>query len=80
MSDTLLDVRNLHVTFDTPRGAVEAVRGISFTVGRERVGRLILDGDVILPADGATMGERRRIAAHGMISVAVALDSAFSSV
>jgi ribonuclease J len=43
-------------------------------VGRERTGRLILDGDVILPADGSTMGERRRIAAHGIISVAVAID------
>lgn len=40
-------------------------------VSRERVGRLILDGDVILPADGATMNERRRIAATGVISVAV---------
>ena len=26
-----------------------------------RVGRLVLDGDVILPADGATINERRRI-------------------
>ncbi len=31
-------------------------------LGEERVGRLILDGDVILAADGATMNERRRIA------------------
>jgi ribonuclease J len=45
-------------------------------VGRERTGRLILDGDVILPADGATMGERRRIMANGVISVAIAVDSA----
>jgi ribonuclease J len=43
-------------------------------VGHERAGRLILDGDVILPADGSTMNERRRISAHGLISVAVALD------
>jgi ribonuclease J len=43
-------------------------------IGRERVGRLILDGDVILPADGSTMGERRRIAAHGLIAVSVAID------
>ena len=43
-------------------------------VGHERVGRLILDGDVILPADGATMNERRRISLHGLIAVAVALD------
>ncbi len=42
-------------------------------VGRERTGRLVLDGDVILPADGSTVNERRRIAAHGVISVAVAL-------
>ncbi|WP_157217851.1 ribonuclease J [Flavisphingomonas formosensis] len=44
-------------------------------VGEERVGRLILDGDVILPADGVTMNERRKIANHGLISVTVALDS-----
>ena len=43
-------------------------------VGSERVGRLILDGDVILTADGATMSQRRRIGANGVISVAVALD------
>ncbi len=43
-------------------------------IGEERVGRLILDGDVILPADGATMNERRRAAMFGSIAVAVALD------
>ncbi|MFM7027420.1 MAG: ribonuclease J [Chakrabartia sp.] len=45
-------------------------------IGHERTGRLILDGDVILPADGATMSERRKMAINGIISVAVALDSA----
>jgi len=44
-------------------------------IGKTRVGRLILDGDVILPADGATMGERRRLALNGQISVAVAIGS-----
>lgn len=44
-------------------------------VGHERVGRLILDGDVILPADGTTMNERRKISINGVISVAVALDA-----
>ena len=34
----------------------------------------MLDGDVILPADGGTMNERRRRAQAGLISVAVALD------
>nr|WP_157027472.1 ribonuclease J [Sphingomonas horti] len=42
-------------------------------IGNERAGRLVVDGDVILPADGATINERRRIAAYGQISVAVAL-------
>jgi peptide/nickel transport system ATP-binding protein len=34
----LLDVRDLRVRFLTRTGTVEAVRGISFTVGRERLG------------------------------------------
>ncbi len=42
-------------------------------VGRERVGRLVLDGDVILPADGTTMNARRRISRDGMITVALAV-------
>src|SRR3954469_4215907 len=36
-----------------------------------RVGRLVLDGDVILPADGSTVNERRRIGYGGLITVAV---------
>ena len=36
-----------------------------------RVGRLVLDGDVILPADGATVNERRRMGYGGLITVAV---------
>ena len=43
-------------------------------IGTERAGRLILDGDVILPADGATMNERRKISMNGVIAVTVALD------
>ena len=43
-------------------------------VSEERVGRLILDGDVILPADGSTMNERRRLAYAGLITVAIGLD------
>jgi len=38
-----------------------------------RVGRLVLDGDVILPADGATINERRRIGYGGLITVALPL-------
>lgn len=35
---TLLSVKNLRVTFDTEAGRVEAVRGVSFNLGRERLG------------------------------------------
>ena len=35
---SLLSVRNLRVTFDTEAGPVEAVRGVSFSLGRERLG------------------------------------------
>ncbi len=35
---TLLSVQNLRVTFDTEAGKVEAVRGVSFSLGRERLG------------------------------------------
>ena len=38
MSDTLLDVEDLRVTFPTRTGKVEAVRGVSFSLGRERLG------------------------------------------
>jgi ribonuclease J len=40
-------------------------------LGEVRVGQLVLDGDVILPADGATVSERRRIAFSGLVTVAV---------
>jgi ribonuclease J len=43
-------------------------------LGEERVGRLVLDGDVILPADGSTMNERRKLAYQGVIAVSIALD------
>ncbi|WP_429591776.1 ribonuclease J [Sphingomonas zeicaulis] len=43
-------------------------------VGHAPVGRLVLDGDVILPAGGATMNERRKLMLNGQISVGVALD------
>lgn len=45
-------------------------------VSHERTGRLVLDGDMIIAADGETMNERRRIAQRGMIAITVALDSA----
>jgi len=35
---SLLEVKNLRVTFDTETGPVHAVRGVSFALGRERLG------------------------------------------
>jgi ribonuclease J len=43
-------------------------------IGNERTGRLVLDGNVIISADGDTMTSRRRLSWYGIISVAVALD------
>jgi ribonuclease J len=42
-------------------------------IGHAPAGRLVLDGDVILPADGTTINERRRLALYGQVSVAVAV-------
>ncbi|MBY5933971.1 ABC transporter ATP-binding protein [Tateyamaria omphalii] len=36
--DTLLDIENLWVKFPTRQGIFDAVRGVSFTLGRERLG------------------------------------------
>ncbi len=38
MSTPLLEIENLRVTFPTPRGDIDVVRGVSFTLGRERLG------------------------------------------
>ncbi|WP_066556273.1 ribonuclease J [Croceicoccus bisphenolivorans] len=38
-------------------------------IGEARTGRLVLDGDIIVPADGETMGERRRLAHNGHVTV-----------
>jgi ribonuclease J len=40
-------------------------------IDEARVGQLVLDGDIILPADGATLSERRRLGNSGLISVSV---------
>lgn len=42
-------------------------------IGEESTGRLVLDGDVILPADGGTINERRKLALNGHLSVGVAV-------
>lgn len=41
----------------------------------ERVGRLVLDGDIIAPADGESLSARRKLSANGLVSVALAVRS-----
>jgi ribonuclease J len=53
---------------------VRLAPGDAAVIGHEQTGRLVLDGDVILPADGGTINERRKLSINGQISVAVARD------
>lgn len=68
MAEPLLEVVNLSVTFPSPAGAVQAVRGVSFSLGQERlgivgesgsgkttVGRAILK---LIPSPGKVTAER----------------------
>ena len=52
---------------------VRLAPGVAEKIGKAPIGRLVLDGDVILPADGATINERRKLSVNGQISVAIAL-------
>lgn len=80
------EVRHLHeqARFGREQGVPQAITqtngeiwklapGRPKKIGTAPVGRLVLDGDVILPSDGSTMNERRRLALYGQMSVAVAL-------
>ncbi|MGQ2930431.1 MAG: ribonuclease J, partial [Sphingopyxis sp.] len=49
---------------------VRLAPGPAKIVERVHSGRLILDGDVILPADGETINERRKLSVNGHITVA----------
>ncbi|KQS05310.1 MBL fold metallo-hydrolase [Sphingomonas sp. Leaf357] len=53
---------------------VRLAPGDPVKIGNAQFGRLVLDGDVILPGDGQTINERRKLAVNGQISVAVAID------
>jgi ribonuclease J len=82
------EVRHMHeqARFALSQGVPKAVNQVNGDIvrlapkgpekiGLAPVGRLVLDGDVILPADGATMNERRKLALYGQISVAVAISA-----
>src|SRR5262245_19078909 len=75
----LLDVANLRVRFHTRTGIVEAVRGISFTLGRERLGivgesgsgktmtgRAILD---LIPPPGEVTADRLSFAGLDLLTM-----------
>lgn len=42
-------------------------------LSEERAGRLVLDGDIISPADGEAVAARRKLGANGLITVALAV-------
>ena len=54
---------------------VRLAPGEAKKVGETRIGKLVLDGDVILPAGGATMNERRKLAQQGIVAVSLALNA-----
>lgn len=50
---------------------VRIAPGPAAIVGHARAGRLVLDGDMIVDADGGSVNERRKLAVNGHASVAV---------
>jgi peptide/nickel transport system ATP-binding protein len=63
----VLEVEDLHVHFATPAGPLEAVRGVSFSLGRERLGIVGASGSGKTQAARALMGLVRppgRVTAH----------------
>ena len=60
-----------HAVVQKNGDVIRLAPGAPAKVDEVRVGRLVLDGDVILPANGATIAERRRMSFGGLITVAV---------
>lgn len=61
-----------HAVVQKNGDVVRLAPGKAEIIGHEQTGRLVLDGDVILPADGGTLNERRKLSINGQISIAVA--------
>ncbi len=55
--------------------AIRLAPGDPVVMSHEAHGRLVLDGDVILPADGATIGARRKLAHSGLLLVSLVLNA-----
>ena len=54
---------------------VRLAPGTPGRVGQVRTGRLVLDGDIIVPADGDAVTMRRRLARDGMLLVVIGRDN-----
>ncbi|WP_260484205.1 ribonuclease J [Sphingomicrobium flavum] len=63
-----------HAVFQTNGDIIRLAPGDPEKLGEVRTGRLVLDGDVILPADGSTINQRRKLGHNGMLAVAVPID------
>jgi ribonuclease J len=62
-----------HAIVPVNGSAIRLAPGVPAVVSHEPAGRLVLDGDVILPADGATIAARRKMAHSGLMVVTLAL-------
>jgi ribonuclease J len=63
-----------HAIVPTNGTAIKLAPGEPQVIGHEPHGRLVLDGDVILPADGATINMRRKLAHSGLMLVTLVID------
>ena len=54
--------------------AIRLAPGHPKIISHEVAGRLVVDGDVIIPADGATMVARRRLLHNGYLAATLVLD------
>jgi peptide/nickel transport system ATP-binding protein len=77
MSEPVLAVENLRVTFPTHRGDVDVVRGLSFTLGRERLGIVGESGSGksltgrsimrLVPPPGRVQADRLSLLGHDLL-------------
>ena len=62
-----------HAIVPTDGAVIRLGPGAPKVIGHEKVGKLVLDGDVILPADGSTMQARRRISVNGYLAATLVM-------
>ena len=64
----VLDVQNLHVSFDTYAGEVKAVRGVTFSLSEGEVLAIVGESGCGKSVTAQTRTEASRITTHRMIS------------